>query len=248
MKGRNGKPIIRWSFSPSLQISDWKLRLPDWQDFWDSRCPLCQDTQAAVGQGEGDTERGDHGILQLHLCCLGLATTACHSWPGPPAAATSAAPTPSASSAAQGSPSSCSEPSSLLGPSPSITAHPTRAILQTDLPLPARAAAPQLFPSLSNSTILVNQRCSLLPWFDSKFSHFLFVRVRVTHTQPTPRGSCMAADWGGKEHVPAFLKREQTASDPGNTRITFVPKAAREVGFISHSPASFLPQSQFNFD
>lgn len=23
MKGRNGKPIIRWSFSPSLQISDW---------------------------------------------------------------------------------------------------------------------------------------------------------------------------------------------------------------------------------
>lgn len=69
---------------------------------------------------------------------------------------------------------------------------PTRAILQTDLPLPARVAAPQLFPSLSTTTILVNQRRSLLPWFDSKFSHFLL--VRVTHTQPTPRGSCTATD------------------------------------------------------
>lgn len=67
-----------------------------------------------------------------------------------------------------------------------------RAILQTDLLFPAWVAAPQRLPSLSTTTILVNQRCSLLPWFDSKFSHFLLDRVRVTHTQPTPRASCTA--------------------------------------------------------
>lgn len=154
-------------------------------------------------------------------------------------------PTPSVSSAVQGSPSSCSEPSSLPGfpslhPCRRLT-HPTRAILQT--------AAPQLFPSLSPITILVNQRCSLLLWFDSKFSHFLLGRVRVTYTAHTS-GKLYGhwlADEEGSRSLHSSKGNRLPLSDPGNTRIQFVPKAAKEVGFISHSPTSFLPQTQFNF-
>lgn len=88
MKGPNGKPIIRWSFSPSLQISDWS---------WGSQIdrtfgiPVAQAarTRWAAGRRRGAQWPWDSvwfcGILQLHFCCMGLTTTACHSRPGPPA-------------------------------------------------------------------------------------------------------------------------------------------------------------------
>lgn len=227
-----------------------ELRLPDWQDLWDSRCPGCQDTLGSGKETRSTVAMGFCVILWDSAVALLLHGTDHHCLSQPAWSSCCAAQLPQHPLEHREAPAAVPNQapcwSITAGDSPSPWAPFSRL---TGFLFPAWVAAPQLFPSLSSTTILVNQRCSLLPWFDSKFSHFLLDRVRVTHPQPTPRASCTATGWRwGREHVPAFLKREWTASDPGNTRIQFVPKAAREVGFISHSTASFLPQTQFNFE
>lgn len=188
MKGWNGKPIIRWSFSPSLQISDWSWGSQIDRTFGIAVAWAARTRRQQLGRG-----KETWSTVAVGFCSC---TFAARDWSPLPVTAGLALllQSPVLPQLPQSPVQHREAPAAVQNQAPSQVhlpphcrrlALPTRAVLQTDLLLPARVAAPQLFPSLCTTTILVNQRCSLLPWFDSKFSHFLLDTVRATHSAHT---------------------------------------------------------------
>lgn len=196
MKSPNGKPIIRWSFSPSLQISDWSWGSQIDRTFGIPIAQAARTRRQHLGRG-----KETRSTVAMGFCSC---TFAAWDWPPLPVPAglvlLLCCPNPLSILCSTGKPQQLFPTKLPADPSPSITAGDSPSprgpfSRLTCFSFPAWVAAPQLFPSLSSTTILVNQRCSLLRWFDSKFSHFLLDRVRVTHPQPTPRASCTATGW-----------------------------------------------------
>lgn len=192
------------SFIQNTQLHLSQTQLTDWQGiFGISTAWAARTCRQQPGRGEGDVEHSGRAIPTL---CPTEWGSCCRSWSAHLDArfrdSQQSCPNFLIVFSTTRNPHSSSGWSCLPGLSPSIdtifkdrrVSLPTSTNLQWICsPWPGVPAAPQLLLSLSTVTILVNQRRSLLLWFDRKFSHFLPNRVRVTHTQPTPRASCTAA-------------------------------------------------------